>query len=214
VNRAPRTALAVVALAVACTSGNGSLDAGPDAGPEACLLGADGGAQSVAPAPYDGGCPSSPPAAGSTCPTLGLSCTWGSDPRIACRASATCLGPPAVAPSWSVAQDHCSPLAACCPATPPTQDDPCDSASLNGLACVYSGSVYSCGCVPPEMENVPLTWCLIGNYPGCPSVVPNLGTECDSPGLNCVYNYCTTPEIAIECFEGTWQPGGGRLCPR
>jgi hypothetical protein len=207
---APAFGLLAVTLWVGCSSGNSA----PDAGLFVCPL-PDGGFPSNASLAYDGGCPSSPPVAGTSCPTLGLACTWGSDPRSECVTDATCAGTPSAALTWDIGpQASCAPLASCCPATEPSGNASCTPAEL-GVTCVYLGSAFTCSssCGGPIRVGQGDTWCVTALEPGCPSLVPNLGTECATQGLVCQYNDCAAGGIAISCDDGIWQPGGGGACP-
>ncbi|MGO9828683.1 MAG: hypothetical protein ACLPJH_00980 [Myxococcaceae bacterium] len=82
---------------------------------------------------------------------------------------------------------------------------PCTQAEL-GLTCVYAGSAYTCanGCGGPVKVGQTDVWCVSGLDAGCPSFVPNLGSECQPPGLFCNYNACAASGAAVTC-GGIWK---------
>jgi len=176
------------------------------------------------------GCPSSPPAASTSCPKLDLTCTWGSDPRVGCLTFARCSPTSAAAPAWVVKNYGCPPLQTSCPTTAPSSKPggdlaPCVRAEL-GLTCVYSGSAYTCAACQGTLCPGPLAyrWYVTVLDPKCPSLVPNFGSQCESEGLVCDYNFCASDTVvpdnatwafgvAVICQGGIWQLRTGFACP-
>lgn len=162
-----------------------------------------------------GACPRDVPANGSPCtppwtastsgPFVGAPiahCTWGDDPRPGCRTSALCDNG-----VWSISTPRCTPLLpAGCPTSPPASDSNCSDTSVG---CWYDSSTRcfcsSCmgGFSYPVCQTIdPPHWYCVDPSPGaCPYPLPQAGSPCDTPGLNCGLD-CSSP---IVCKDGVWQ---------
>lgn len=153
-------------------------------------------------------CPAEPPTDAAACtPPPGYNtptahCSWGDDPRPACRTTAVCSS----GGSWTVTAPNCTrpPLPAECPSPPPTPGTECSDASLgcwydDGRRCrcsaCYGGTPYPV-CTPID----PPEWACSSPPAGCPSVIPQAGDPCSSPGLDCGPN-C---ELEVVCQDGVW----------
>src|SRR5262249_52333520 len=131
-------------------------------------------------------CPSALPAFATSCPALGLTCTYGDDPRPSCRSIMTCGG----AMQCNCGGDHCLPSMCptpktwvgggpgsgvgltdrcswTCPATVPNVGDPCtppgycakpDGTQCGCIGLAQSGTVWAC--LPPPSDS------------RCPKVAP------------------------------------------
>lgn len=198
----PRTTFFLFALATtasACTSSTTPSDAGAP--------GVDAGGGS-------GPCPASAPTAGAMCARDGLVCSFGDDPRPACRPRATCTSG-----SWTFATPTpgCDPLPpATCPATrEAAQGTAC---TPEGARCTYDGLACACTRCPNPyplcMELPAPIWACDAPNPDaeCPAAMPNLGVTCSAEGKMCTYG-CEAG-MARECTSGVWveasSPGG---CP-
>lgn len=163
-------------------------------------------------------CGDAPPSTGAACvppsdSKLGdTHCSWGDDPRPDCRTLATCLGDG----TWSVVQPPAScstpPLPAACPAPPPTAGTECTD---DTLSCWYDGGercwCSSCkfGTQYPTCQPIdPPLWACASPPEGCPSVIPQAGTPCSTPGATCGPD-C---ELQVVCEGGTWKWHEGS-CP-
>jgi hypothetical protein len=162
----------------------------------------------------EGPCPASPPAAGASC-SVEVTCSWGTDPRDACRVEGECATAIATSPSlsWAVSTPSCQPLAASCPVAAPTSDgqDSCTSAE-SGLTCVYSGDAFTCAHCSGELAGDALTWCFSALAAGCPADVPNYGDACSPESLFCNYNACAPGGAGLVCEGGVWHPAA-IACP-
>ena len=140
-----------------------------------------------------GGCPSQPTS--GACSQEGLTCTWGDDPRIACRTSATCKGG-----AWQwYPQPYCAPLppagVAGCPKELGVNGLSCQG--LEGTICDMSALGPGALCVcDPCVGGGPCTqwgrWWCAPPPAGCPPYAPNENQLCNSPGQSCIYGACGT----------------------
>lgn len=155
-------------------------------------------------------CPATPPTDGSACsPMTTLFCSYGDDPRWNCRIQAYCAGS-----IWSVGQlsEGCDtePLPPECPEAPLPEE----SCSGEQLQCVYgTGAQCVCTDCPPTSPSCGLTgdpnWYCFDRPEECPLYPPNLGTRCDSPGRDCVYDCATN----FTCGDNNAWTTGGSSCP-
>ena len=167
-------------------------------------------------------CPPEVPMAGGACsPTVGR-CTWGDAPLLECRTSGSCT-----ASGWQLKAPpaYCASTAPSC-ATLLAGATTCSDTSLVCLA----NSTTSCGCGPCTCTTPhppgPCVECPAGQPLGslvvycrsalapaapCPSIVPNAGAACDSPGMACPQSACNDT-IAV-CTNGVWQWSQSNLCP-
>ena len=171
----------------------------------------------------NGVCPTSTPVAGSACSPAVGKCTWGDAPLLACRTSGSCT-----ASGWQLM----APPAYC------TSTDPgCAALLAAGATCsdtslvCLSSETEACSCVPCNCMDThppgpPCAECPAGQPLGslvlscrsalspsapCPSIVPNDGAACDSPGLACPQSACQDT-IAV-CTDGAWKWTQSNLCP-
>jgi hypothetical protein len=154
------------------------------------------------------GCPVSMPANGDVCINTGLQCEYGTDPRIACNALATC-----VSAKWNVTPGgDCSALndggTNGCPAT--QKDVPLGQAcSPLGLVCAYGQDLCGCSRVNHQAD----LWICDTPDPACPYPRPKVGTPCSQEGQSCDYGSCTAIGGArLGCLKGTWQQANV-MCP-
>lgn len=203
-------------------TGSGGVDAkagtssGGTDGLEVSGSGGVGGAASVA-------CPADVPTAGSPCPLAAGRCTWGTAPLLECRTSGVCA-----ATGWQI-----TPPPAYCTSTAPG----CAALLADGSTCsdtslvCLSGETAVCSCAPcncmathppgPPCAACPtgqplgslVLSCRSAQQPGapCPSIVPNAGAACDTPGMSCPPSACQDA-IAV-CTNGVWQWRQSNLCP-
>ena len=155
-------------------------------------------------------CPASEPNQGDPC-ALGINCSYGSSVRPDCRHRWSCL-----AGGWNAISLTCpqAPVGYC-PAQQPMASSCVPMTNPNERAgCEYPGNVYcqctcpnsgaNAGCAPMEQ------WVCYGppTTPGCPPVVPNLGTVCTVQGTQCAYgDPCNVGGLAVYCEAGIWQIG-------
>jgi hypothetical protein len=163
-----------------------------------------------------GPCPAMQPANGAACTppyaSTGFSvadCSYGDDPRPQCRVTASCSSG-----VWQVTLPSCPapPLPAACSTPPPPVGSTCSDSTL---ACWYAdGSRCWCsGCAGgsewPLCQPIdPPQWACAAPPSGCPTVAPQAGSTCSTPGASCGPD-CTLP---ITCTDGIWQ-WGNIQCP-
>jgi hypothetical protein len=138
-------------------------------------------------------------------------CSYGDDPRPECRTFAVCSND-----VWMVQTpgDACKvePKPPACPASPAMAGSECTDATLR---CVYDdGSVCSCsacqgGSEYPICRTIdPPEWACVKPNDGCPNPLPQAGSACSDPNLQCGIS-C---ELPIRCENGTWRYGR-EMCP-
>lgn len=189
-----------------------------------------GGAAGAAGEPSSGGssagsagatssrCAATPPANGDPCEPApdgtgfdSADCSWGDDPRPACRIRGRCQGG-----VWSISEpgDSCSVPAkpAACPAAAPAASTTCSDAMLQ---CWYDdGTVCSCsncegGTEYPICRSIdPPAWGCVKPHEGCPNPPPQAGSACTDLDLQCG----TSCELPIRCVAGAWRYGQPQ-CP-
>lgn len=153
------------------------------------------------------GCPSALPESGASCPRAELACTYGDDPRIACRTRADCNGS-----TWQLSSARCPPLT------------DCDATTTTGAACSTAGAACRraeggfCVCntdaAHPMCDGM-LRWncALPPEDAACPRELPNLGAACESEGTSCGYGRCLGGAV-VTCRGGAWEAvEGGAPCP-
>lgn len=160
-------------------------------------------------------CPSTEPQAGEACSEETLYCGYGDSPAINCRSAYTCtkgdagttwvLDPALTKVFPCIPASHCS-------AAVPALGAACDGADL-GLACQYPGLVCHCQYSSHEKP----TWTCLGapQDQACPEALPNIGEGCTPNGIECDYTVdaCDpTPDRALFCYEGAWEPGQDLGC--
>jgi len=171
-------------------------------------------------------CPASPPGDGSPCTpppastSPGISadsahCSWGSDPRAACRTTALCTDKKI----WSVTKPTspgCStpPLPSACPAAPATVGSTCSDKTLS---CWYASGT-NCWCSDckggteyPICQTIdPPQWACHAPPSGCPTKLPQAGSACSTPGLDCGPD-CN---LSVVCESGrwVWKQGNCPIC--
>jgi len=182
------------------------------------MAGSSSGGASTAGTSGSGGatsarCGAAPPANGSPCKPLasGASfdksdCSWGDDPRPACRVRGSCQSG-----AWAITQpsDSCTtaPKPAACPAAPEADGTTCADPTLQ---CWYDdGTVCSCSACRGATEYPicqpidPPAWGCVKPTSGCPNPPPQAGDACTDPNLQCG----TSCELPIRCVDGTWRYG-------
>jgi hypothetical protein len=143
-----------------------------------------------------GPCPTSAPTPQSTCPTIGVTCVYGSNPNPACDQEFEC-----VATGWKLIGNTGQTCPApdsgeACPPTEPTGD--CSGGEL----CAYPGATCICSHGAPPMVNA--SWHCSTVPMGCPQFPPPPGSSCSDPGLDCNYGSCIGSE-EVMCTNGTWK---------
>jgi hypothetical protein len=172
-------------------------------------------------------CPATLPTFDSSCPSLGLSCTYGDSPRPSCRSIMSCGG----AQQCNCGSDICPPAdcttpavwvgggpgsgvgytdrcAWTCPATRPTAGQPC---TPPGYCADPDGT--QCGCIAFDAQGASVWACLPPpSDTRCPQVAPLIGSACADDGLACGnYDICVTGSRVL-CKSGTWVDNFGS-CP-
>lgn len=162
-----------------------------------------------------GPCPTKQPdnAAKTPCPSEGLQCEYGADPRPACRTVATC----GANHTWQV------PIYGACaaipPATCPQTRDIAAGAKCNveGAFCRYDGfepcECTNCNKGGPDAACLgEATWHCPAPHPDarCPAVMPRLGEPCAQDGQVCKYT-CGGAGGRV-CHNGVWQAAQGGPC--
>ncbi|GAB5544545.1 MAG: hypothetical protein SangKO_043050 [Sandaracinaceae bacterium] len=197
-------------------SGRVGMDAGPvetDAGGDGGVTddaevgdadvgdgGADGGVETDAgPA---GPCPGALPSAGASCGMPGLVCTYGDDPRLACRDRAECTDA-----GWTVEMPDCAPLdMSACPPEMPGAVDTCDG--MVGAYCEYGETACGCtNCFGGPCGGTAMWDCTMPPPDSrCPRRTPNAGDYCAEEGLTCDYGTCTLgTQASLTCTDGAWR---------
>ena len=197
-------------------SGAGGSQAGTSAGgaPTGGTAGSSGGATSsycAASPPKDGGACKPRPSSGTQFGFSSADCSWGDDPRPACRTRGVCANG-----AWSITApgDSCSVAAKppACADAPPKEGATCADPMLQ---CWYdNGSVCSCsscqgGSQYPICRTIsPPVWACVPPPDGCPNPPPQAGSPCTDAKLQCG----TSCELPIRCENGAWQYGQA-MCP-
>jgi hypothetical protein len=153
-------------------------------------------------------CPESPPDTGVACEP-GLTCTYGSDPRLGCRDQYSCVEEG----RWLVASPDCVEWNECLDTD---RYDPLPSIGascpkLDEVCYTYSGIICSCGpCADGCADE--LSWnCEQKNAP-CPHFPPNIGQPCTGD-VQCGYVPCPSSfHVEMACDDGTWQQVAAQ-CP-
>jgi hypothetical protein len=146
-------------------------------------------------------CPSVEPSAGGSCAAeaAGFACTYGDSVRPECRNLYVCNEG-----MWEATGSACvSPPAGDCPASQPSAQTTCANM---GDVCTYGDTICACSCgggacIPP------IAWLCTPppTTSGCPAVVPNDGTPCSVPGVQCTYgNVCSISGAQVTCTSGLW----------
>jgi hypothetical protein len=193
------------------TGSGGTSNTGPDGGTDPSAV-----------------CPTSLPALGSSCPALGLKCTFGDDPRPSCRAIMTCGG----AQQCNCGSDICPPdkcttpktwigggpgsgvgltdrCSWTCPSTTPNAGDAC---TPPGYCAKPDGT--QCGCIGLTPSGGTAWTCLAPPTDSrCPHVAPLVGSPCTDEGLACGnYDLCVTGSRVV-CRSAHWNDDFGS-CPK
>lgn len=164
-------------------------------------------------------CGATPPLNGSACkprPPSGTTfgqadCSWGDDPRPACRVLGFCQSG-----AWTITEPSSScataPKPTACPSAPEPDGATCADPMLQ---CWYEdGTLCSCSACRGATEYPlcqpidPPAWGCVKPTSGCPNPPPQAGTACSDPELQCG----TSCELPIRCIEGTWHYGQDQ-CP-
>jgi hypothetical protein len=169
----------------------------------------DGATDSTADTPA-GLCPTTPGAAGTPCPLVGLSCEYGDDPRTYCNSYEQCS-----ASGWQGGGGACPPLPT--GTCPPTLDDartmsaPC---APNTMICTYGDRICVCSNCNGPCSTTSHFYCdTAPTDPRCPGARPLAGSPCSVEGASCTYGVCADSTVATrKCSGGIWidQPSA---CP-
>ena len=180
-------------------------------------VGSGGSGGSVA-----GACPASPPMSGRDCPLAVSSngCSYGDSILPECRDQWECQcvsAQPGVTCSWIPGNPWmaCGADAAACPSTTPVSAPDGGLASCAGASegtrCSYAdGTICNCtSCLdlggPCQPVNPPRWRCSPAPAnPQCPRKIPNNGTACTQPGLECVYASSCGIQARCESNRWTW----------
>ncbi len=159
------------------------------------------------PQPFDEICPKVQPTPGGACAD-GLSCSYGTDVRTACRPLADCSDG-----VWSITQQGCEPLDTCDGVQTNTECDPnskpCMLAGDQGIYCVCT----DCSGAGGPCNNDTRWACAAGSGGAlCPTLPPNLGATC-TVERQCAYGSCSTDNgVNAACDGSTWA-WHGVACP-
>jgi hypothetical protein len=154
--------------------------------------------------PTDCSCPDAIP--GSDVPCCGFEhpprCTYGSDPRPACRDAVQCHGDLFPEPPffWWPTTPSCAPeVSGTCPALA-AAEGLCDP---SGLVCNYPDG-GQCACV--TLADGDRWQCAAPAPAPCPTTAPNLGTNCELDStLVCSYGLCDAlTYVEVTCLDGAW----------
>jgi hypothetical protein len=160
-------------------------------------------------------CPSTPPAAGTSCAGDGQTCGWGDDVRgDMCRTTASCTSG-----LWQVT----SPRAQTCPPLETIGTCPAGLTGTckDGQICTKEGGLF-CLCThrAPTCSICSLGWYCPAAASvsylaarGCPVAEPNFGTGCETEGAICQYFVYACGQRARVCSGGKWVPGEVLGCP-
>ena len=120
------------------------------------------------------GCPATMPTQGQTCAPSNEMCEYGTDPRVDCRAEATCS-----AGSWQLAVMACDPPNQGCPGSAPASMVSC--MTMDQFCAYPDGTRCDCAPCPPGgalCAPGPLSWyCLAVPGNGCP-IQPPMSAPC------------------------------------
>jgi hypothetical protein len=147
-----------------------------------------------------GPCPLSPPTGSASCAGVPdqFQCTYGDSVRPDCRIAWICSNG-----SWETTGNTCIEPADCGSSEPGPQT----VCANMGDVCTYGDSICFCGCGGGVACLPPVDWSCNGppTTPGCPAVVPNDGTPCNVPGVQCDYGEpCTQTNAVVACSNGLW----------
>ena len=151
------------------------------------------------------GCPLDEPAAMGTCSVADLRCTYGDNAAPRCRRGYVCQGG-----SWQVDGLGCDADPPACP------DAPGGTECVSQQALCVSGALFCiCGpCGGAGCPDAPWFWsCGAPPDTGCPDILPNDGTACDSAGLSCHYGIFCAEEATAKCVNGAWKWDPMLACP-
>lgn len=194
------------ALTLAACSGKVVTDSGGTGGTGGSLSSSSSTTTSSTGGPGPTGCPAQEPVGGSMCPTPLLLCTYGDAVKPECRHAYQCLGS-----GWQPQTSSCVEPADCSFASP---DQVC---MVNGETCTVGNSICTCtSCAFGPCMAPPPKWSCAGPpaTPGCPPTIPNIGTACATPDLQCIYgNPCVGSGAIAECKSGAWDWAGPVACP-
>ncbi len=161
-------------------------------------------------------CPDSEPTEGAPCLRI-LDCSYGQSTRPDCRHRWNCVASGAGGTAaWHAVSltcpqapaGYCPPQqpasSTCTPMTNPDERAGCEYPGNVVCQCACSNSGPNLGCASTEQ------WVCYGppTTPGCPAVVPNLGTACSVQGTQCAYgDPCDVGGLAVYCRAGVWEVG-------
>jgi hypothetical protein len=175
------------------SAGDGGVESSPNDAPSEVSTGPDTSPASP--------CPPAPPTAGQACSPVGLYCEYGdSEPNPRCNDLWQCA-----ASGWieQSSRGECPPPGLACPDS--YADVPVtESCSGMDQLCVYPTGTCVCS---PDPGGLPTAggpaWVCTPLGPECPDPIPQLGTSCTSPGLECDYGQCSGG-VGLACTDGYW----------
>jgi hypothetical protein len=146
-------------------------------------------------------CPAVQPQGGACSAPEGFRCSYGDSVRPDCRSAVVCTSG-----QWLATISICAqPLLCPKPSAPPAG---ADCTGDEGAFCAYGDTVCGCSaCLGGPCMVPPILWQCNGppTGPGCPAVVPNDGTPCNTPGAECSYGFiCTSAGALAICQGGLW----------
>jgi hypothetical protein len=132
---------------------------------------------------------------------VGLSCSYGTDPRPSCRARYACNG------TWQLVQAvesaKCNAFGSCPPSIASG-----DCTTLNSV-CKYEPEGVFCRCT--SVGTLTQWRCSDPPAPPCPQLLPNEGQQC-SQTMSCNYGSCLLDDAVTADCDGkgwVWTGNGG-----
>lgn len=152
------------------------------------------------------GCPLDEPAANGTCALADVRCSYGENAAPRCRRGYVCHEG-----KWQVDGLGCDPEPAACPGDA-AQGAECQEQQA---LCVSDALFCVCGpCGGAGCPDAPWFWsCGAPPNTGCPDILPNDGTACDDPALECHYGVFCAEEATAKCTNGAWKWDPMLACP-
>lgn len=168
-------------------------------------------------------CPRAEPELGGDCRGHddGLLCTYGDDPRVACRGRYACSDGKWQSPELLFGQ-CVAPEKDFCPEQEPERSDECIVSNAgSAMVCRYENNMV-CSCIGRGFggagEPGDSGWWVCHGPPAderCPAVIPNLGEGCGHHAVQCQYapSVCSGATYdTVFCFNGEWELGEDRGC--
>ncbi len=209
--KATQVALFVMTVgAIALAACGGSVTGNDDAGGGGDGTDSGGGTDTGGGSDSGGGghasCPSSPPAASSSCTAVGLACEYGKDPNVACNQVFQCASS-----GWTLQTNPGCATGGQCPASYAAvpQNGSCQPVDLE---CSYPQGLCICSDGGGPARAGGPEWSCFAPVAGCPNPRPAVGSACTEAGLQCNYGACFGG-VELQCVDGTWQQDVAVACP-